>query len=71
MDASINIGNSGFQSMSNGEYIDKSGQIHFIKLLIQNNVFVVLQDAGVLRNLTQQQCILPYFDHSCDFKSPL
>ena len=67
MGAYINIGNAGFQSLRNGEYVDKSGLIS----IVNNTLFTERRFGCVSRSRRFGKSVVAkmlcaYYDHSCD-----
>jgi len=70
MGAYINIGNAGFQSVRNGEYVDKSGLI----AIINNTLFTERRFSCVSRSRrfgksVAAKMLCAYYDQSCDSRS--
>lgn len=66
----INIGNSGFQSARNGEYVDKSGLI----AVVNSTLFTEWRFSCVTRcrrfgKSMAARMLYAYYDHSCDSRS--
>ena len=66
----INIGNAGFQSARNGEYVDKSGLI----AIVNNTLFSERQFSCVTRcrrfdKSMAAKMLNAYYDHSCDSRN--
>ncbi len=66
----INIGNTGFQSARNDEYIDKSGLIS----IVNSTFFTKRRFSCVTRSRrfgksTAAEMLCAYYDHSCDSRS--
>ena len=66
----INIGNSGFQSARNGEYVDKSGLIS----VVNNTLFTERRFSCVSRSRRfgksmAAKMLCAYYDQSCDSRS--
>ena len=63
----INIGNPGFQSVRNGEYIDKSGLIAIINhTLFTEHRFSCVSRARRFGKSLAAKMLCAYYDHSCD-----
>ena len=63
----INLGNAGFQSVRNGEYVDKSGLI----AIVNNSLFSERRYSCVSRSRRfgksiAAKMLCAYYDHSCD-----
>ena len=70
MGAYINIGKAGFQSVRNGEYVDKSGLIS----IVNNTLFTERRFACVSRSRrfgksVAAKMLCAYYDHSCDSRN--
>ena len=70
MGAYINIGNAGFQSVRNGEYVDKSGLVS----IVNNNLFTERRFSCVSRcrrfgKSVAAKMLAAYYDQSCDSRS--
>ena len=70
MGAYINIGNAGFQSVRNGEYVDKSGLIS----IVNNTLFTERRFSCVSRSRrfgksVAAKMLCAYYDYSCDSRS--
>ena len=66
----LNIGNAGFQSARNGEYVDKSGLIS----VVNNTLFTERRFSCVTRcrrfgKSMAAKMLYAYYDHSCDSRS--
>ena len=66
----INIGNVGFQSVRNGEYVDKSGLI----AIVNNSLFTERRYSCVSRSRRfgksiAAKMLCAYYDHSCDSRA--
>lgn len=70
MGACINIGNAGFQSVRNSEYVDKSGLIS----IVNNTLFTERRFSCVSRSRrfgksVAAKMLCAYYDQSCDSRS--
>ncbi len=70
MGAYINLGKAGFQSVRNGEYVDKSGLIS----IVNNALFTERRYSCVSRSRrfgksVAAKMLCAYYDHSCDSRS--
>ena len=66
----INIGNAGFQSVRNGEYVDKSG----LASIVNNTLFTERRFSCVSRSRrfgksVAAKMLCAYYDHSCDSRN--
>ena len=70
MGAYINIGNAGFQSLRNGEYVDKSGLISIINrtLFTERSCSCVSRSRRFGKSVAAKM-LCAYYDHSCDSRS--
>lgn len=65
----INIGNAGFQSARNGEYVDKSGLIAIVnKTLSSERRFSCVSRSRRFGKSMAAKMLCAYYDHSCDSK---
>ena len=63
----INIGNAGFQSARNGEYVDKSGMISVINATLNTEQrFCCVSRARRFGKSMAAKMLCAYYDHSCD-----
>ena len=63
----INVGNAGFQSARNGEYVDKSGLIALInKTLFSERRFSCVTRCRRFGKSMAAKMLYAYYDHSCD-----
>ena len=63
----INIGNAGFQSARNGEYVDKSGMIRVINAtLFTERKFSCITRPRRFGKSMVAKMLCAYYDHSCD-----
>ena len=63
----INIGNAGFQSVRNGEYVDKSGLISVINaVLFTEYRFSCVSRSRRFGKSMAAKMLCAYYDHSCD-----
>lgn len=70
MGAYINIGNAGFQSVRNGEYIDKSGLISIVNsTLFTERRFSCVSRSRRFGKSVAAKMLCAYYDHSCDSRS--
>ena len=66
----INVGNAGFQSVRNGEYVDKSGLIAII-----NSTFFTERGCSCVSRCRRSgksiaaKMLCAYYDHSCDSRA--
>ena len=66
----INIGNAGFQSARNGEYVDKSGLITVVnKTLFTERRFSCVSRCRRFGKSMAAKMLYAYYDHSCDSRS--
>ena len=66
----INIGNAGFQSARNGEYVDKSGLIAVVNgTLFTERRFGCVTRCRRFGKSMAAKMIYAYYDHSCDSRS--
>ena len=66
----INIGNAGFQSARNGEYVDKSGLISVVnKTLFTKRRFSCVSRCRRFGKSMAAKMLYAYYDHSCDSRS--
>ena len=66
----INIGNSGFQSARNGEYVDKSGLIAVVNsTLFTERRFSCVTRCRRFGKSMAARMLYAYYDHSCDSRS--
>ena len=66
----INIGNAGFQSARNSEYVDKSGLISIInKTLFTERRFSCVSRCRRFGKSLAAKMLYAYYDHSCDSRS--
>ena len=66
----INIGNDGFQSSRNSEYVDKSGLIAVVNsTLFTNQRFSCVTRCRRFGKSMAAQMLCAYYDHSCDSRS--
>ena len=70
MGAYINIGNAGFQSLRNGEYVDKSGLISIVNgtLFTERSCSCVSRSRRFGKSVAAKM-LCAYYDHSCDSRS--
>ena len=67
MGAYINLGNAGFQSVRNGEYIDKSGLVGIINCtLFTERRFSCVSRSRRFGKSVAAKMLCAYYDHSCD-----
>ena len=70
MGAYINVGNAGFQSVRNGEYVDKSQLIAvFNEALFTENRFSCVSRCRRFGKSMAAKMLCAYYDHSCDSRS--
>ena len=66
----INIGNAGFQSARNGEYVDKSGLIAVVnQTLFTEQRFSCITRCRRFGKSMAAKMLCAYYDHSCDSRS--
>ena len=66
----INIGNAGFQSARNGEYVDKSGLITVVNsTLFSERRFSCVTRCRRFGKSMAAKMLYAYYDHSCDSRS--
>ena len=66
----INIGNAGFQSARNSEYVDKSGLITVVnKTLFTERRFSCISRCRRFGKSMAAKMLYAYYDHSCDSRS--
>lgn len=66
----INIGNAGFQSARNSEYVDKSGLIAVVnKTLFNERRFSCVSRCRRFGKSMAAKMLYAYYDHSCDSRS--
>ena len=66
----INIGNAGFQSARNGEYVDKSGLIAVVNsTLFTERRFSCVSRCRRFGKSMAAKMLYAYYDHSCDSRS--
>ena len=66
----INIGNAGFQSARNGEYVDKSGLIGVVNsTLFTERRFSCVTRCRRFGKSMAAKMLYAYYDHSCDSRS--
>ena len=66
----INIGNAGFQSALNGEYVDKSGLITIVNsTLFTKRRFSCVTRCRRFGKSMAAEMLCAYYDHSCDSRS--
>lgn len=66
----INIGNAGFQSARNGEYVDKSGLIAVVNgTLFTEHRFSCVTRCRRFGKSMAAKMLYAYYDHSCDSRS--
>ena len=66
----INVGNAGFQSARNGEYVDKSGLIAVVnKTLFTERRFSCVTRCRRFGKSMAAKMLYAYYDHSCDSRS--
>ena len=66
----INIGNAGFQSARNGEYVDKSGLIAVVNsTLFTEHCFSCVTRCRRFGKSMAAKMLYAYYDHSCDSRS--
>ena len=67
MGAYINLGNAGFQSVINGEYVDKSGLISIVNsTLFTERRFSCVSRSRRFGKSVAAKMLNAYYDHSCD-----
>ena len=67
MGAYINIGNAGFQSVRNGEYVDKSGLINVVNdTLFTERRFSCVSRSRRFGKSVAAKMLCAYYDQSCD-----
>ena len=70
MGAYINIGKAGFQSVRNGEYVDKSGLISIVNnALFTERRFSCVSRSRRFGKSVAAKMLCAYYDHSCDSRS--
>ena len=70
MGAYINIGNAGFQSARNGEYVDKSGLIAAVNsTLFSERRFTCVSRCRRFGKSLAAKMLCAYYDHSCNSRS--
>ena len=70
MGAYINIGNAGFQSVRNGEYVDKSGLISLVNgTLFTERRFSCVSRSRRFGKSVAAKMLCAYYDQSCDSRS--
>ena len=63
----INIGNAGFQSVRNGEYVDKSGLVSIVNSsLFTERRFSCVSRSRRFGKSVAAKMLCAYYDHSCD-----
>ena len=63
----LNIGNAGFQSARNGEYVDKSGLISIVnRTLFTERRFGCVTRSRRFGKSMAAKMLCAYYDHSCD-----
>ena len=66
----INIGNAGFQSARNGEYVDKSGLIRIVNSTLNTERrFCCVTRARRFGKSMAAKMLCAYYDHSCDSRA--
>ena len=66
----INVGNAGFQSVRNGEYVDKSGLIAVVsRSLFSERRFSCVTRSRRFGKSLAAKMLLAYYDHSCDSRA--
>ena len=66
----INVGNAGFQSARNGEYVDKSGLIAVVnRTLFSERSFSCVTRSRRFGKTLAAKMLCAYYDHSCDSRS--
>ena len=66
----INIGNAGFQSARNGEYVDKSGLIRIVNSTLNSKRrFSCVTRARRFGKSMAAEMLCAYYDHSCDSRA--
>ena len=66
----INIGNAGFQSARNSEYVDKSGLVAIVnKTLFNERRFSCVSRCRRFGKSMAAKMLYAYYDHSCDSRS--
>ncbi|MBR1745664.1 MAG: AAA family ATPase, partial [Fibrobacter sp.] len=66
----INIGNAGFQSARNGEYVDKSMLISVVnKTLFTERRFSCVSRCRRFGKSMAAKMLYAYYDHSCDSRA--
>ena len=70
MGAFINTGNAGFQSVRNGEYVDKSQLIAVVnETLVTENRFSCVSRCRRFGKSMAAKMLCAYYDHSCDSRN--
>ena len=70
MGAYINVGNYGFQSVRNGEYVDKSGLISIVNnMLFTERRFACVSRSRRFGKSVAAKMLCAYYDQSCDSRS--
>ena len=70
MGAYINIGNAGFQSVRNGEYVDKSGLISIVNsTLFTERRFSCVSRSRRFGKSVAAKMLCAYYDYSCDSRN--
>ena len=70
MGAYINVGNAGFQSVRNGEYVDKSGLVSIVNgTLFTERRFSCVSRSRRFGKSVAAKMLCAYYDHSCDSRS--
>ena len=70
MGAYINIGNAGFQSARNGEYVDKSGLIAVVNATLNTrNCFSCVSRCRRFGKSMAAEMLCAYYDQSCDSRA--
>ncbi len=70
MGAYINVGNAGFQSVRNGEYVDKSGLISIVNsTLFTERRFSCVSRSRRFGKSVAAKMLCAYYDQSCDSQS--
>ena len=66
----INIGNAGFQSARNSEYVDKSGLISIVnKSLFTERRYSCVSRCRRFGKSMAAKMLYAYYDHSCDSRN--
>ena len=66
----INVGNAGFQSSRNGEYVDKSGLIRIVnETLFTKRRFSCVTRSRRFGKSMAAEMLCAYYDQSCDLRT--